>query len=111
MDSIQKSPTELVAQRNICFPSWLGAASANVAWWVACPAMWEVLRVFTRLGLTSFGGPTAHLGYFREEFVGKRKWLTDDEYAEAAVPTFTVDRNRHKLSHPNFRCVEFTRSV
>ncbi len=44
--------------------------------------MWEVLRVFTRLGLTSFGGPTAHLGYFREEFVGKRKWLTDDEYAD-----------------------------
>ena len=44
--------------------------------------MWEVLRVFTRLGLTSFGGPAAHLGYFREEFVGKRKWLTDDEYAD-----------------------------
>ena len=44
--------------------------------------MWEFLRVFTRLGLTSFGGPTAHLGYFREEFVGKRKWLTDDEYAD-----------------------------
>lgn len=44
--------------------------------------MWEVLRVFTRLGLTSFGGPTAHLGYFREEFVGKRKWLTDDAYAD-----------------------------
>lgn len=44
--------------------------------------MSEVLRIFTRLGLTSFGGPTAHLGYFREEFVGKRKWLTDDEYAD-----------------------------
>lgn len=44
--------------------------------------MSEILRVFTRLGLTSFGGPTAHLGYFREEFVDKRKWLTDDEYAD-----------------------------
>ena len=44
--------------------------------------MWEVLRIFTRLGLTSFGGPTAHLGYFRDEFVEKRKWLTDDEYAD-----------------------------
>lgn len=44
--------------------------------------MLEVLHIFTRLGLTSFGGPTAHLGYFREEFVGKRKWLTDDEYAD-----------------------------
>lgn len=41
-----------------------------------------MLHIFTRLGLTSFGGPTAHLGYFREEFVGKRKWLTDDEYAD-----------------------------
>ena len=44
--------------------------------------MLEVLRVFTRLGLTSFGGPTAHLGYFREEFVDKRKWLNDEEYAD-----------------------------
>ena len=32
--------------------------------------------------MTSFGGPTAHLGYFRDEFVEKRKWLTDDEYAD-----------------------------
>ena len=44
--------------------------------------MLEVLHIFTRLGLTSFGGPTAHLGYFRDEFVEKRKWLTDDEYAD-----------------------------
>ncbi|MET3943400.1 chromate efflux transporter [Corynebacterium mucifaciens] len=44
--------------------------------------MLELLHIFTRLGLTSFGGPTAHLGYFREEFVGKRKWLTDDAYAD-----------------------------
>lgn len=42
----------------------------------------EVLHISTRLGLTSFGGPTAHLGYFRDEFVEKRKWLTDDEYAD-----------------------------
>ena len=44
--------------------------------------MFEVLRIFTRLGLTSFGGPTAHLGYFRDEFVEKRRWLSDDEYAD-----------------------------
>ncbi|WP_234948598.1 chromate efflux transporter [Corynebacterium aquatimens] len=44
--------------------------------------MLEVLRIFTRLGLTSFGGPTAHLGYFRDEFVEKRKWMTDEEYAD-----------------------------
>ena len=44
--------------------------------------MLEVLSVFTRLGLTSFGGPTAHLGYYRDEFVEKRKWMSDREYAD-----------------------------
>lgn len=44
--------------------------------------MLEVLSIFTRLGLTSFGGPTAHLGYFRDEFVNKRKWMSDKEYAD-----------------------------
>ncbi|WP_083327959.1 chromate efflux transporter [Corynebacterium sp. HMSC034A01] len=44
--------------------------------------VFEVLLIFTRLGLTSFGGPTAHLGYFRDEFVEKRRWLSDDEYAD-----------------------------
>jgi chromate transporter len=42
----------------------------------------EVLAVFLRLGLTSFGGPIAHLGYFREEFVAKRRWLDDRTYAD-----------------------------
>lgn len=42
----------------------------------------EVLRVFTRLGLTSFGGPVAHLGYFRTEFVERRRWLDEAAYAE-----------------------------
>jgi chromate transporter len=42
----------------------------------------EVLRVFTRLGLTSFGGPVAHLGYFRDEFVARRNWLDDKSYAD-----------------------------
>ncbi|MGA7864411.1 MAG: chromate transporter, partial [Stellaceae bacterium] len=37
----------------------------------------EVLRVFLRLGLTSFGGPVAHLGYFRVEFVERRRWLDE----------------------------------
>ena len=37
----------------------------------------EVLRVFLRLGLTSFGGPVAHLGYFRAEFVERRRWLDE----------------------------------
>lgn len=38
--------------------------------------------VFLRLGLTSFGGPVAHLGYFREAFVERRKWLDDRTYAD-----------------------------
>jgi chromate transporter len=42
----------------------------------------EVLAVFLRLGLTSFGGPIAHLGYFRDEFVVRRRWLDDRAYAD-----------------------------
>lgn len=42
----------------------------------------EVLAVFTRLGLSSFGGPVAHLGYFREEFVRRRGWLDERAYAD-----------------------------
>jgi chromate transporter len=42
----------------------------------------EVLFIFLRLGLTSFGGPIAHLGYFRDEFVTKRKWISDQAYAD-----------------------------
>ncbi len=42
----------------------------------------EVLAVFTRLGLTSFGGPIAHLGYFRAEIVERRGWLSDRDYAD-----------------------------
>ncbi|SDM15822.1 chromate transporter [Corynebacterium mycetoides] len=43
---------------------------------------WDVFRIFLRLGCTSFGGPTAHLGYFRDEFVEKRKWFSDRQYAD-----------------------------
>lgn len=43
---------------------------------------WTVFLIFLRLGLTSFGGPVAHLGYFREEFVTRRHWLSDRSYAD-----------------------------
>ena len=43
---------------------------------------WTVFLIFLRLGLTSFGGPAAHLGYFREEFVTRRQWLSDSSYAD-----------------------------
>lgn len=42
----------------------------------------EVLGAFLKLGLTSFGGPVAHLGYFRTEFVERRRWLDDKSYAD-----------------------------
>jgi chromate transporter len=41
-----------------------------------------VLAVATRLGLTSFGGPVAHLGYFRDEYVVRRRWLDEESYAD-----------------------------
>jgi chromate transporter len=42
----------------------------------------EVFSAFFKLGLTSFGGPVAHLGYFRDELVIRRKWLSDHAYAD-----------------------------
>lgn len=48
--------------------------------------MGDVFRIFLRLGLTSFGGPVAHLGYFRREFVERRAWL--DEATFAAIVAF-----------------------
>jgi chromate transporter len=42
----------------------------------------QVLLAFLKLGLTSFGGPIAHLGYFRHQFVERRRWLDDAEFAE-----------------------------
>jgi chromate transporter len=42
----------------------------------------EVLLAFAKLGVTSFGGPIAHLGYFRAEFVERRRWLDDKSYAD-----------------------------
>lgn len=43
---------------------------------------WSVFLIFLRLGLTSFGGPIAHLGYFRDEFVTRRRWLSERCYAD-----------------------------
>ena len=48
----------------------------------ASDSPWSVFLVFLRLGLTSFGGPVAHLGYFREEFVARRQWLSERSYID-----------------------------
>src|SRR5260370_939994 len=42
----------------------------------------EVLRVFAKLGVSCFGGPIAHIGYFRQEFVVRRHWLDEHAYAD-----------------------------
>ena len=60
-------------------PAADGGAAASFA---GTGSALEVLRVFLRLGLTSFGGPVAHIGYFREEFVVRRRWLADGAFAD-----------------------------
>jgi hypothetical protein len=42
----------------------------------------DIFMVFLRLGLTSFGGPVAHLAYFHREFVIRRQWLSEEAYGE-----------------------------
>ena len=66
MSSSKKSKTkELTMNRNRSFKSFL-----------------EIFLVSIRLGLTSFGGPVAHLGYFHEEYVRRRKWIDEKSYAD-----------------------------
>ncbi|MEP2763495.1 MAG: chromate efflux transporter, partial [Marinobacter alexandrii] len=50
-------------------------ASDRLSWF-------EILLIFLKLGCTSFGGPVAHIGYFRSEFVERRKWFDDGTYSE-----------------------------
>jgi len=49
---------------------------------VSFKSLLEILIVSTRLGLTSFGGPIAHLGYFHEEYVRRKKWIDEKSYAD-----------------------------
>lgn len=43
---------------------------------------WSIFKCFFLLGWVSFGGPAAHIGYFRKQFVEKKQWITDNEYAQ-----------------------------
>ncbi len=45
----------------------------------------EVFRAALRLGLTSFGGPIAHLGYFHDEYISRRKWMDEESYADTVA--------------------------
>ncbi len=44
--------------------------------------LWQLFVVFHRLGWSSFGGPTAHIGYFYAEFVTRRRWLDEATFAQ-----------------------------
>jgi chromate transporter len=57
-------------------------ATAEVLGSQKSSSLLEVLWVSTRLGLTSFGGPIAHLGYFHEEYVKRRKWIDEQSFAD-----------------------------
>ncbi len=61
-----------MAERD-CLADHTGASAARVG---------EVFIAFLKLGLTSFGGPIAHLGYYRAELVTRRRWLGDETYAD-----------------------------
>jgi chromate transporter len=58
------------------------AADPALAGAVGRASAWAVFLAFLRLGLTSFGGPIAHLGYFRTEFVQRLRWLDDRSYSD-----------------------------
>ena len=58
------------------------SAADGTALATARGSVWEVLSVAFRLGITSFGGPIAHLGYFRAEYVLRRRWLDETTFAD-----------------------------
>src|SRR5690606_38909125 len=45
-------------------------------------SLWQILIISAKLGLTSFGGPIAHLGYFHNEYIRKRQWMDERSYAD-----------------------------
>ncbi len=55
-------------------------ADSNVS--IQSISAWKIFLIFLRLGSTSFGGPVAHLGYFRDEFVSRRQWLGERSYTD-----------------------------
>lgn len=83
-------------------------------------SFWTVLGVFLHLGATSFGGPVAHLGLFRREFVERRRWLDDQDYAglvtlcqtlpgpSSSQVALLVGRSRGGLAHAFAAWLGFT---
>jgi chromate transporter len=55
----------------------------RISWnWMGINSPLQVLRAFLKLGLTCFGGPIAHIGYFRDEFVVRRRWVDEETFAD-----------------------------
>jgi hypothetical protein len=72
---------------------------------IARGSVTEVFRVSTRLGLSCFGGPIAHLGYFRDEYVVKRRWLDEERYADLiALSQFLPGAASSKVGSPSAYC-------
>jgi chromate transporter len=69
-------------QRVMIFRPWSRTARARRYSTMRERSAVEVLLAFLKLGLTSFGGPIAHLGYFREEIVVRRRWIDDPAYTD-----------------------------
>ncbi|MGY6248777.1 chromate efflux transporter [Bosea thiooxidans] len=63
-------------------PSFRASDAGDTSQPVAAGGPGEVFRAFLKLGLTSFGGPIAHLGYFRDELVLRRRWIDETGYAD-----------------------------
>ena len=65
----------------------------------------EVFSVFLRLGLTTFGGPVAHIGYYRAELVERRKWLDEPAYGDiVALCQFLPGPARARPASPSASC-------
>lgn len=57
-------------------------STQKTAAWKSSESLFAIFWIFLKLGLTSFGGPIAHLGYFRDEFVVRRRWLNEESYGD-----------------------------
>ena len=79
MDNTEE--TDAVAQE----PTGPTDIAAGAPFPISVGSLFQVFWVALRLGLTSFGGPIAHLGYFREEYVVRRKWLDEQSYADVVA--------------------------
>ena len=68
--------------RSICWGDAVALGMAELVERTAGSSLWEIARVFSRLGLISFGGPAAHVALMEEELVRRRRWLTRERFLD-----------------------------